>query len=408
MSVLLDDPKVINELRDKIIGLGEHSFQKSYYPQLNQRIVLLERAERALRESEEFHRATLNNISDAVFLTDADANIGFVCANVHLIFGWMDFEIMTMGNLSTLVGPNEIFPQELVNVGHAKNVEWTITDKNGQIHFLLVNMTRVDIRGQSYMYVCRDISDRKMAEEKIRSLNEELEQRVLQRTSQLEAVNRELESFAYTVSHDLRAPLRNILGFSSILSEDHADKLETNARDYLNRIQGNCKRMEQLIDAILRLSRFSRIQIKYEIVNMSEMAAEIIEHLKRENPDRKVDVSIMSGMVVKGDAVLLRAALENLLGNAWKFTSHKEDAQIEFGVRTFDNEPVFYVQDNGAGFDMAYAEKLFGAFQRLHRDEEFPGIGIGLATVQRIINRHGGSIWAQGAVDKGATFYFKL
>jgi PAS domain S-box-containing protein len=408
MNVHLDDPKVVHELRDKIIGLGEHSFQKSYYPQLSQRIIQLERTERALRESEEFHRITLNNISDAVFLTDMDANIGFVCANVHLIFGWTDTEILAMGNLTTLVGSNEIHPQELINNGQAKNVEWTITDKKGEIHFLLVNMMRVNIRGQTYLYVCRDISDRKIADEKIRRLNEELEQRVLQRTAQLEAVNRELEAFAYTVSHDLRAPLRNISGFSSILSEDYADKLEADAREYINRIQGNCKRMEQLIDAILRLSRFSRIQIKYETVNLSEIASEIVDRLKHENPERNVEVSIMPGMVVEGDAILLHAVLENLLGNAWKFTSRKEQARIEFGVRTLNNEPTFYIQDNGAGFDMAYAEKLFGAFQRLHRDEEFPGIGIGLATVQRIINRHGGSIWAQGAIDKGATFYFKL
>lgn len=408
MSMLLDDPQVVHELRDKIIGLGEHSFQKSYYPQLSQRIFQLEQTERALRESEEFHRATLNNIADAVFLTDVEGNIGFVCANVHVVFGWTDSEIMSIGNLTALVEPNEVHPPELIRAGEAKNVEWTITDKKGQRRFLLVNMTRVDIRGQTYLYVCRDISDRKMAEEKIRILNEELEQRVEQRTAQLEAVNRELESFAYTVSHDLRAPLRNISGFSSILSEDYADKLEADAREYINRIQGNCKRMEQLIDAILRLSRFSRIQIKFERVNLSQIAEEIVDHLRQENPERNVEVSIMPGMIVKGDGVLLRVVVENLLGNAWKFTSHKEQARIEFGVRTLDNEPVFYVQDNGAGFDMGYAEKLFSAFQRLHREEEFPGLGIGLATVQRIINRHGGSIWAQGAVNKGATFYFKL
>jgi light-regulated signal transduction histidine kinase (bacteriophytochrome) len=251
-------------------------------------------------------------------------------------------------------------------------------------------------------------AERKKANEEIQKLNEQLEERVRQRTAQLEAVNKELESFAYTVSHDLRAPLRTISGFSIILKEDYGSKLDTEAQDYLNRIQRGCLRMEQLIGAILRLSRLSRVELNYESVNLSEIASEILNQLRNENPDRRVETIITPGMTVWGDTVLLHVVLENLLGNAWKFTSHMELARIEFGVQMDQGKPVFFIRDNGAGFDMSHAEKIFAPFQRLHREDEFPGIGIGLATVQRIINRHGGTIRAQSEVDKGATFFFRI
>jgi signal transduction histidine kinase len=244
--------------------------------------------------------------------------------------------------------------------------------------------------------------------ERYRRLSEELDDRVRQRTAQLEAANREIASFAYSVSHDLRAPLRGIDGFSQILLEDHADRLDEAGRDALGRVRAATRRMGELIDGLLKLSRLTRGELRYERVDLSRMAREVAAELEREAPRRRVAWVITEGLTVVGDRELLRIVLVNLLGNAWKFTSGHANARIELGTRRSAYETVFFVRDDGAGFDMAYVEKLFGPFQRLHRTEEFPGNGIGLATVQRIIARHGGRIWAEGAVEEGATFHFVL
>jgi signal transduction histidine kinase len=224
----------------------------------------------------------------------------------------------------------------------------------------------------------------------------------------LEATNKELEAFSYSVSHDLRAPLRTIEGFSECLLEDHATSLDGAGRDLLDRMQKASGRMKQLIEDLLNLSRVSRGDMKREAVNITGLAETVVADLRTQYPARQVEMKIAPAMVAQGDARLLRVALENLLGNAWKFTAKQPLASIEFGNSVENGQSVFFIRDNGAGFDMSQAEKLFGTFQRLHSSEEFPGTGIGLATVQRIINRHRGRIWAHGTPGQGATFFFSL
>ncbi len=255
----------------------------------------------------------------------------------------------------------------------------------------------------------QDISEHKRATQEIHRLNADLERKVIERTAELQAANRELESFSYSVSHDLRAPLRAIDGFSQAVIEDYADRLDDRGRDYLDRVRTATQHMGHLIDDLIKLARVARAEMQREAVDLSELAGSVLASLQASEPARKVDWHIEPGLTALGDASLLRVVLDNLLGNAWKFTGKQASARIEFGVlRQAGSEQAYFVRDNGVGFDMTYAGKLFGAFQRLHAMSEFPGTGIGLATVQRIIHRHGGRVWAEGATGKGATFYFTL
>jgi signal transduction histidine kinase len=242
--------------------------------------------------------------------------------------------------------------------------------------------------------------------EEVHQLNITLEERVRQRTAELEATNRELEAFSYSVSHDLRAPLRTIDGFSLALEEDYTDAVDATGRDYIKRVRTGVQRMGQLIDSLLQLSRITRAEIAREPVDMSALGESVVANLRDEYPDRPLDILIDPGMQVDADPKLLRIALENLLGNAAKFTSKVEHPTIHFGCDASRKE--FFVRDNGAGFDMYYKDKLFNAFNRLHGDKDFKGSGIGLATVARVIRRHHGTIRAEAAVNRGATFFFTL
>lgn len=253
-----------------------------------------------------------------------------------------------------------------------------------------------------------DITERRRAREVLQELNRELEARVRDRTAQLEAANRELEAFSYSVSHDLRAPLRAIDGFSQAVLEEYGDKLDGQGRRYLERVRAGSQRMAELIEDLLGLARVTRTVLKRENASLSELAASIAAELERTDPSRAAQFTVADDLPVSADPRLLRILLENLLGNAWKFSRRTPAARIELGVTEEDGHKVYFVRDNGAGFDMAYADKLFGAFQRLHPASEYEGTGIGLATVQRIVQRHGGRCWAEGEVGRGATFYFTL
>jgi PAS domain S-box-containing protein len=254
-----------------------------------------------------------------------------------------------------------------------------------------------------------DISQRRAAEEQVRQLNAELERRIAERTAQLEFSNRELEAFAYTVAHDLRAPLRSIASFSDALLEDCAGQIDALGQDYLRRIVGGARRMSELIDGILSLSRVNSTALTARQCDLSAMARTVLEQLQALQPERSVRVTIEEGLVDQGDPQLLRSVLENLLGNAWKFTRGRPQAEIEFSATRDENgRRVYRVRDNGAGFDMAFRDKLFGVFQRLHTQQEFEGNGVGLAAVQRIVRRHGGRIWGEGQPGQGASFFFTL
>ncbi|MFM8320666.1 MAG: sensor histidine kinase, partial [Chloroflexota bacterium] len=253
-----------------------------------------------------------------------------------------------------------------------------------------------------------DITGIHQAEERVRQLNAELEQRVQQRTAELQAANRELEAFAYSVSHDLRAPLRAIDGYARLLAIDYQEAFDGQGRQYLENVRQAAQRMSQLIDDLLKLSRVTRAEMVYTNVDLSALAGEVLQRLSAAQPGRQVELALPGPLPVQGDASLLRILLENLLGNAWKFTARTAQPRIELGAQPQDGQMVYYVCDNGAGFDMQYAPKLFGAFQRLHHMDEFEGTGIGLATVQRIVLRHGGRAWGQGAIGQGAKFFFTL
>lgn len=266
----------------------------------------------------------------------------------------------------------------------------------------------LDEANRSRLSLLSVIEDQKEAQEKIRQLNAELEKRVEERTAQLVAANKELEAFSYSVSHDLRAPLRGIDGWSLALQEDYADKLDENGRKYVDRVRSEIQRMGQLIDGLLLLSRVTRMESRQTSIDLSEMAKTVVSRYTEQNTQKQFNIKIEQDLFDIGDADLLQIVFNNLLENAVKFTSKVASPEIEFGRKMIDERPIYFIKDNGAGFDMNYAKNLFGAFQRMHKQTDFPGTGVGLATVQRIINRHNGRVWADARVNEGATFFFTL
>ena len=299
----------------------------------------------------------------------------------------------------------EYVRQMLASEIRSYQVEKRYFHKAGHIVWALLSVSLVrDEGGQELYFISQiqDITERKRVENEIRDLNRQMERQ----NTELIAINKELESFSYSVSHDLRAPLRAIDGFSLALLQDCQDRLGPAEKEHLERVRAAAEHMGRLIDDMLNLARTARCELVRGKVDLSALAREILSAFQKAEPERRVTSMIAPDLTVEGDRTLLRVVIENLLGNAWKYTSKRPAARVEFGVQDEGGKKVYFVRDNGAGFDMKYADKLFGAFQRLHDGSEFPGSGIGLATVQRIIHRHGGQVWAEGAVGQGATFYF--
>lgn len=368
--------------------------------------------ERALARRNEM----LNAVTEVLVRTDADGRIRFVNKVWETLSG--DAVAHSRGKLlADYLHPDDRergqqLLREVANgVRPACTTELRLRTAGGEVRWVELSCRATDAAGSGdggITGTLNDISARKVAELTLRNLNQELETRVQLRTAALEASNRELEAFSYSVSHDLRAPLRAIDGFARILGEDFDDRLDDSGRSHLQRIRNAAERMALLIDALINLASLARKPLHKESVDLSALAASIIDELRAEEPQRAVDVEITQDLIVRADRALMNAVLNNLLRNAWKFTSRQHRARIVFCAERADEQRVFCVRDNGAGFDMTYADKLFRPFHRLHGNEDFPGTGIGLATVQRIVERHDGAIWAESTPGEGAEFRFTL
>lgn len=376
-------------------------------------ITARKKAEDALRASERYLRTIINSEPECVKVLDPDGNLLEMNPAGLAMIEADDIQMVLGQSVLGIIAPEyrAQFKQltDEVIAGSSGSLEFEIIGLKGTRRWLDTRAVPFDNAGTPCLLsITRDITARRQAEKEILRLNAELEQRVTERTQQLVATIHELESFAYSVSHDLRTPLRNIAGFSQILAEDYVDKLDGQAQDYLKRVRAAAKRMGVLIEDLLKLSRITRQEILIQSVNLSDIVKGLANELRLDAPERQVKFNITPDVIVQGDARLLEIAMNNLLGNAWKYTGRCDLARIDFAVEKKNGENVFLVRDNGAGFDMRYANKLFVAFQRMHTANEFDGTGIGLATVARIIQRHGGRIWAEAEVDKGATFFFTL
>jgi len=367
------------------------------------------RAEDALRESQQRYHAILHSACDAILIGDAQGR--FIDANrrAEELFGYTREEFLSM-RVPQIHAPENQANREAafreMNEKGASLFEHKMLRKDGTVMDIEASGTRIPV-GDSYVYLgnFRDIGQRKRVEAELEEYRNHLETLVEARTRELRVMNAELEAFSYSVSHDLRSPLRAINGFGEALREELQPHLTDEANHYLDRMRAATNRMAELIDGLLNLSKVIRSDLRYSEVNLSTLAAGIAMGLQESDGARRVSFRIGKGLRTVGDPTLLRVLLENLFANAWKFTVRAEHAIVEFGVA--ENGEAFFVRDNGAGFDMQFAHKLFQPFERLH-DGEFDGTGIGLATVRRIVERHGGRVWAEGAVGGGATIWFTL
>ena len=408
-------------------------------------------AEEELMRSQNFNQTLLNTSPDLIYVYDITEKKNIYSnAGLSKILGYTAHDIQSLGDtlISDLMHPDDfktylstIIPRyQTAKDGEMIESEYRMKHKNGSWCWLQSKET-IFLRHenglpQQIFGICIDISARKNTEFEIKSHQDNLEHTVEERTeslaqsqvallnlvddlndnselleqtnNQLKSVNQELESFSYSVSHDLRAPLRGIDGFSLALLEDYGHLLDEQGKNYLTRVRKDTQKMATLIDEMLNLSRLGRMTLQPVSVNLSEIAHAINQEFNENNPDRNVQFIVESDITCLADPTLIRAVLQNLLENAWKFTSKQAVSIIEFGKKEEDDKTVYFVKDNGAGFDMKYQKKLFTPFQRLHQESEFPGTGIGLTTVQRIIHRHNGTLWAESEVNKGATFYFSL
>jgi PAS domain S-box-containing protein len=367
------------------------------------------RAEEALRSSEARYRMLFDYAPDGIVIVDSKGYYLDANASICRTLGYTRDEFIGL-NASDVVAPEEI-----PHIGQALDViktksdyqrEWQFRRKDGSV--FSVDTLATAMPDGNLLAMIRDITERKQAEEKIHQLNSELEQRVIERTEQLEAANKELEAFSYSVSHDLRAPLRAVDGFSQAVLEDYGPQLPEACRQDLQTIRNGAQKMGQLIDDLLTFSRLSRLPLSKSDVDTGKLVRSVLGELNYKQKGRQIDVRIAELAPCQADPALLKQVWVNLLSNALKYTGKREAAVIEIGCTREKGQNVYFVRDNGTGFDMQYAHKLFGVFQRLHRAEDFEGTGVGLAIVQRVIHRHGGRVWAESTVNCGATFYFTL
>jgi PAS domain S-box-containing protein len=364
-------------------------------------------AEEALRESEERFRTVVEATKDAVIAIGREGLITVFNPAAEQMFGHKCQEILGQP-------PDVLMPEEYRQRHHqareeyfakgrpsgliGRTIEFPALRADGQVFPIELSLSEGELGGEPFVLgVIRDITERKRAEQAILRLNQ-----------RLQIANHDLEAFTSSVCHDLRRPLHTINGFSQILAEEYAPRLDETATGYLARISTGVRHMGALIDDLMKLSRVTLAEVQRTSVDLSAMVWAVVEGLRKGQPEREVEFVVQEGITVEGDPSLLRVALENLLGNAWKFTGKHDKARIEFGVTDQDGEQIYLVRDDGAGFDMKLAQKLFGVFQRMHSAEEFEGTGVGLATVERIIRAHGGRVWAEAAVERGATFFFTV